>query len=405
MRNIKNILSEKMVLNFESFESTLDSDTLTATITHLIENPTIKPPLITTSEYKTLLDLVQNSQIKSEPVPYPQPVNSYFTFIDLFAGIGGFRQAFQNQGGKCVFSSEWDKYCAKTYFSNYGTYPYGDIRSIPANEIPDHDVLCAGFPCQPFSIAGVVKKRSMGEKTGFMDKTQGTLFFEIERILKAKRPPFFFLENVKHILNHNKGKTIQTIMSILTKLEYHYEIKVVNGGNWVPQKRERVFFIGYDSRRFTFGSKDFYIACGPSDDYKYPTLDTIINSSISDETLPDGTWNALKRHRKKHIMRGNGFGYKLLEHPISKNQMAWTISARYYKDGADCLVEQKEGNPRKLTVEEVLKLQGFDPKRFLMPVGKSQAYKQIGNSVIIPAVEETAKILANLIKKVQKSID
>ena len=194
-------------------------------------------------------------------------------------------------------------------------------------------------------------------------------------------------------------------MSILTELEYHYEIKVVNGGNWVPQKRERVFFIGYDSRRFTFDSKDFYIACAPNDDYKYPTLDTIIDPHISNETLPDGTWNALKRHRKKHRMKGNGFGYKLLEHPISKDQMAWTISARYYKDGADCLVAQKGKNPRKLTVEEILKLQGFDPKRFLIPVGKSQAYKQIGNSVIIPAVEETAKILANLIKKARKSID
>lgn len=397
-----NTFANEILLNYKQYEPEIALDILMPAVTHLMENPSIKPPLITPTKQEEIVNFIKKTQFKIEDIPYPQPINSHFTFIDLFAGIGGFRQAFQNQGGKCVFSSEWDKFSAETYFSNYGTYPYGDIKLIPESEIPNHDILCAGFPCQPFSIAGVAKKRSMGERTGFKDKTQGTLFFEIERILRAKRPPFFFLENVKNILSHNKGKTIQIIESVFNDLEYHFEIKVVNGGNWVPQKRERVFFIGYDTRRFKFDRKDFYIACGPNTDYNYPTLDKIINSSICEETLPDGTWNALKRHKENHLAKGNGFGYKLLKQPITKDQMAWTISARYYKDGADCLVEQKGKNPRKLTVKEVLQLQGFDPTHFLIPVGKTQAYKQIGNSVIIPAVEETAKILANLIATAQE---
>lgn len=371
-----------------------------AILTHLIENPSIPIPFLNPEEYGCITKYIEDTKFDfKENIPYPKSISPNFKFIDLFAGIGGFRQALQNQGGECVFSSEWDKHAAKTYFANYGVYPFGDIRCIDAQSIPDHDILCAGFPCQPFSIAGVSKKNSMGRATGFSDETQGTLFFEIARVLEAKRPLFFFLENVKNINSHDKGRTIEVIQKTFDELEYKCVMDVVDGKAWVPQHRERVFFLGYDSRRISFEDGAFVIPKHPADDYVYPTLDTIIDTSNNNRTLPDGTWKALQRHKEKHRLKNNGFGYRILQYPISSKQVTWTISARYYKDGADCLVPQEGLNPRQLSIKEILRLQGFDDKKFIFPVGITYAYKQLGNSVVIPAIEESAKVLAGILKQ------
>nr|WP_321297096.1 DNA (cytosine-5-)-methyltransferase [uncultured Sphaerochaeta sp.] len=376
-----------------------DSKEREAIITHIVENPDIRIPLLDIDKLDLIRNYVRDNCANIEvSVPYPRPKDPKFKFIDLFAGIGGFRQAFQNLGGNCVFSSEWDKHAAETYYANYGVYPFGDIRSIDPETIPDHDILCAGFPCQPFSIAGVSKKNSMGRATGFEDKIQGTLFFEIAKILKAKRPQFIFLENVKNINSHDKGRTIDTIEQTFRDLNYKVLKEVVDGKEWVPQHRERVFFLGYDIEKFgELSPADFYIPKGPSQGYIYPTLDTIIDSNSTARTLSDGTWKALKRHKEKHASKHNGFGYSILKYPITPDQITWTISARYHKDGADCLVPQKDRNPRQLSLKEILRLQGFDDEKFTFPVGLTFAYKQLGNSVVVPAVEESAKILVALL--------
>ena len=380
-----------------------DSEERDAIITHMLENPDIRIPLLNKNEFIRIRKYIREHNENGEvSVPYPKPEKAKFKFIDLFAGIGGFRQALQNLGGNCVFSSEWDKHAAETYYANYGVYPFGDIRSINPNTIPDHDILCAGFPCQPFSIAGVSKKNSMGRATGFEDKIQGTLFFEIAKILQAKRPPLIFLENVKNINSHDNGRTISTIKQTFMDLHYEVLIDVVDGKEWVPQHRERVFFLGYDTLKFgELDSDEFYIPKKPSLGYVYPTLDTIIDSSNTERTLTDGTWNALKRHKEKHASKKNGFGYSILKYPITPNQVTWTISARYHKDGADCLVPQKDRNPRQLSLKEVARLQGFDDTKFKFPVGITYAYKQLGNSVVVPAIEESAKVLVGLLERLE----
>lgn len=380
-----------------------DSEERDAIITHMLENPDIRIPLLNKNEFSRIRKYIREHNENGEmSVPYPKPEKAKFKFIDLFAGIGGFRQALQNLGGNCVFSSEWDKHAAETYYANYGVYPFGDIRSINPNTIPDHDILCAGFPCQPFSIAGVSKKNSMGRATGFEDKIQGTLFFEIAKILQAKRPPLIFLENVKNISSHDNGRTISTIKQTFMDLHYEVLIDVVDGKEWVPQHRERVFFLGYDTLKFgELDSDEFFIPKKPSLGYVYPTLDTIIDSSNTERTLTDGTWNALKRHKEKHASKKNGFGYSILKYPITPNQVTWTISARYHKDGADCLVPQKDRNPRQLSLKEVARLQGFDDTKFKFPVGITYAYKQLGNSVVVPAIEESAKVLVGLLERLE----
>ncbi len=390
----------------ELVPSLTDSEEKEAIITHMIENPDIRIPFLNKKEFNRIRKYIrEHNDHEMESFPYPKLEKTKFKFIDLFAGIGGFRQAFQNLGGNCVFSSEWDKHAAETYYANYGVYPYGDIRLIDPDTIPDHDILCAGFPCQPFSIAGVSKKNSMGRATGFEDETQGTLFFEIIKILQAKRPSFIFLENVKNINSHDKGRTISIIEQTFDKLHYKVLKEVVDGKEWVPQHRERVFFLGYDLERFgKLDSSEFFIPKMPSPEYIYPTLDTIIDSTNTERTLTDGTWNALKRHKAKHASKNNGFGYSILEYPITPGQVTWTISARYYKDGADCLVPQKDRNPRQLSLKEVTRLQGFDDTKFKFPVGITYAYKQLGNSVVVPAIEESAKVLVGLLehRKVKK---
>lgn len=348
---------------------------------------------------------------ESNYIPYPMPANPKFTFIDLFAGIGGFRIALQNLGGKCVFSSEWDKYAEMTYLKNFGDSPFGNIKEITDPKltldreldklIPSHDLLTAGFPCQPFSLAGVSKKNSLGRKHGFYDLTQGTLFFDIKRILKVKRPKVFFLENVKYLLTHDRGRTFRIIRESLERdLGYVVRFKdiVVDGVNWVPQHRERVFIIGYNPEKIDISDKEIIIPKEPSRNYKYPKLKHILAKKVENKyTIGLGTWTTLKRHKKHHESEGNGFGYSLIRRPVGENTVTRTISARYPKDGAEILIAQKGKRPRRLTVKEAMRLQGFDPDRFIFPVSNTQAYRLIGNSVVIPAVETIAREIVKVI--------
>lgn len=335
-----------------------------------------------------------------DDVPYPPPTTWDFTFIDLFAGIGGFRLAFQRSGGKCVFTSEWDKYAKQTYEVNFGEVPYGDIRLISKSEIPDHDVLCAGFPCQPFSLAGVSKKNSLGRKHGFEDETQGTLFFEIKEILRIKRPKAFMLENVKNLLSHDEGRTFEVIRhSLEDQLGYTINRpKIVDGVKWVPQHRERLFIIGFDPKQVQIEKGNIVIPDSPTDDYVYPELKTIIKKKVDGHTLGPGTWDTLQRHKAHHAEQGNGFGYGIHRLPIKKGEVTRTISARYHKDGAEILIEQKNDSPRRLTVKEAMQLQGYDPDKFIFPVSNTQAYKQIGNSVVVPAVHASARFIADILR-------
>lgn len=391
-----------------------------AIITHFLQNPAGDIPLLEADKKKQLMELLTNVVDREDglylsentealpciqmadlfdSLPYPPPADWNFTFIDLFAGIGGFRQAFQAAGGKCVFSSEWNKYAQKTYMANYGEVPYGDIREIPKEQIPAHDVLCAGFPCQPFSLAGVSKKNSLGRKHGFEDETQGTLFFEIKEILRLKRPKAFMLENVKNLLSHDKGRTFEVIRrALVDELGYVINYKVVNGAAWVPQHRERIYILGFDPKQVNIKPEDIRIPEMPSDDYVYPELSSIIKEKLDGYTLGPGTWATLERHKAHHEKAGNGFGYGLLTWPIGKGEVTRTISARYHKDGAEILVEQHGMRPRKLSVEEAMQLQGYKPDKFIFPVSATQAYTQIGNSVVVPAVAASAAVLANIIK-------
>lgn len=335
-----------------------------------------------------------------DDIPYPPPREWNFTFIDLFAGIGGFRLAFQASGGKCIFSSEWDKYAKKTYSANFGEVPFGDIRKIDKKEIPDHDVLCAGFPCQPFSIAGVSKKQSLGRKHGFEDETQGTLFFEIKEIIKKKRPKAFMLENVRNLLSHDKGKTFEVIRHALEdSLGYVMNWKIVDGGRWVPQHRKRIFIVGYDPNQIKINKDEINIPEKPCENYSYPELNSIISESVDDHTLGPGTWATLVRHKANHEKKGNGFGYGIHKLPLEKGAVTRTISARYHKDGAEILIHQENNRPRRLTVKEAMQLQGYDPAKYIFPVSNTQAYRQIGNSVVVPAISECAAEIAKVLER------
>jgi len=345
-------------------------------------------------------------------LPYPPPAKPKFDFIDLFAGIGGFRIAFQELGGKCVFSCEWDKYAQQTYRENYGETPFGDVRQFTDpgkvsdkeldKMIPDHDILAAGFPCQPFSIAGVSKKKSLGRKHGFEDPTQGTLFFDIKRILDVKRPKAFFLENVKNLLNHDKKRTFEIIIKSLRKdLGYIVNYGLVDGANWVPQHRERVYIVGYNPKKITIMEDEIKVTLKPGNRYRRSQLVDIIANTVEDKyTLGKGTWETLERHKKHHEKAGNGFGYGLINRPIKKDTVTRTMSARYHKDGAEILIEQKDKpRPRRLTPIEAMQLMGFDPNKFVFPVSDTQKYRQIGNSVVVPAVKATAKEVVKQIIK------
>lgn len=309
-----------------------------------------------------------------------------FTFIDLFAGIGGIRLAFESVGGRCVFSSEYDKFAQKTYFENFREVPKGDITKIEPSTIQDHDVLTGGFPCQPFSISGISKKLSLGRKHGFQDKTQGTLFFNIANIIAEKRPKMFLLENVKHLKNHDKKNTFRVIEGTLKELNYVVFSKVIDARNYVPQHRERIFIVGFD--RAVFGNNpDFAFPEAPR---KNPTLKTILDPKVNGKyVLTDHLWQYLQAYAAKHKAAGHGFGFGL----VNGDSVSRTLSARYHKDGSEILIEMPKSNPRRLTPRECARLMGF-PADFKIPVSDTQAYRQFGNSVVLPVVQAVARKMA-----------
>ena len=312
--------------------------------------------------------------------------NKQFSFIDLFAGIGGMRIAFDRAGGHCVYSNEWNKYSQQTYFANFGEQPDGDITKVNEKDIPNHDILVAGFPCQPFSIAGVSKKNSMGRETGFADKTQGTLFFDVCRILKEKRPKAFMLENVKNLCSHDKGRTFQVIKESLDELNYEVFHAVLDGQNYVPQHRERIIIVGFDRERY---GKDIDFEFKLTSKNPKPIMQDILDKDVEAKyTLSDKLWIYLQNYAAKHRAAGNGFGYGIA--PL--DGVSRTISARYYKDGSEILIAQEGKNPRRLTPRECARLQGF-PDSFKIPVSDTQAYKQFGNSVVVPLMENVAKLI------------
>ena len=324
-------------------------------------------------------------------------LKSQFTFIDLFAGIGGMRLAYENVGGRCVYSNEWNKYSQQTYYANFGEQPEGDITKVDAKTIPDHDILVAGFPCQPFSIAGVSKKISLGRKTGFEDKTQGTLFFDVCRILKEKRPKAFMLENVKNLKSHDKGRTFKTILESLDELKYKVFFAVLDGQNFVPQHRERIIIVGFDMERYGDDIEfDFDITpVNPK-----PVMRDILEKKVDDKyTLSDNLWTYLQNYAAKHRAAGNGFGYGIA--PL--DGVSRTISARCHKDGSEILIAQKGKNPRRLTPRECARLQGF-PESFVIPVSDTQAYRQFGNSVVVPLIENVAKLIVEKIDLLESDV-
>ena len=340
----------------------------------------------------------------------PKAKTPGFRFIDLFAGIGGLRRGFESIGGECVFTSEWDKYSQKTYRANFPHDAHeisGDITKIDERDIPKHDVLLAGFPCQPFSLAGVSKKNSLNRAHGFACEAQGTLFFDVARILKFHQPKAFLLENVKNLVSHDKGKTFRVIREVLTEeLGYNISWKVIDAQHWVPQHRERLFIAGFkDETDFSFDS--FKLPSGtkapklgsilhPEDGTERPDLpftDGNIGSVSSKYTLTDHLWNYLQKYAEKHRAKGNGFGFGL----FGPEDVARTLSARYHKDGSEILIRQDGKNPRRLTPRECARLMGFEKPGeagFKMPVSDTQAYRQFGNSVCVPVVETVARHMA-----------
>lgn len=307
-------------------------------------------------------------------------INGSHRFIDLFCGIGGFHRAFEKHGGHCVFASDWDKYSRVTYRANFPDTPLiGDITKVPVEEIPEHDVLCAGFPCQPFSLAGVSKKNSLGRKHGFEDERQGNLFFNIAAILDHHRPPAFVLENVKNLKSHDKGRTFKTIHEILTKdLGYHVCYKIIDAQSVVPQHRERIFIVGFREPRF-FEWPEF-----PKEG---PKLGEILEQRVPEKyILTEHLWNYLQNYAAKHKAAGNGFGFSR----VGPNDIARTLSARYHKDGSEILITRgKDQIPRRLTPRECARLMGY-PESHKILVSDTQAYRQFGNSVVVPVVERIA---------------
>jgi len=309
-------------------------------------------------------------------------------FIDLFCGIGGFRIAFERAGGQCVFSSDWNPMAQITYAANFGERPHGDIYDVPDNAIPDHDILCAGFPCQPFSIAGVSKKLSLGREHGFADKEQGNLFFRLAELIDRHRPAAFVLENVKNLKGHDKGNTFRVIWDTLTEhLKYKVYPKVIDAQGVVPQHRERIFLVGFrEPRHFEF----------PEFPREGPKLETILDAEVPEKyTLTDHLWNYLQAYAAKHKAAGNGFGFGL----VTGKDIARTLSARYYKDGSEILISQgSRKNPRRLTPRECARLMGY-PESFKIPVSDTQAYKQFGNSVVVPVVTRIAMAVVAALRR------
>ena len=354
-----------------------------------------------------LQQLVRDSRQRN-PDPLRPPD---FTFIDLFAGIGGMRMGFQRVDeyrGRCGYTSEWDRFSRQTYRANFQPDEQiaGDIREVRTTDIPQHDLLLAGFPCQPFSLAGVSKKNSLGRPHGFADETQGTLFFDIARILRDHEPVAFLLENVKHLRNHDRGRTMKVILRTLKGLGYDVTTRVIDARSFLPQHRQRVFIAGFR------GDSDFDLndidLPDPADG---PRLDSILHAEDGSEeaeapytrgelalvspkyTLSDHLWSYLQEYARRHRERGNGFGFGL----VGPEDTARTLSARYYKDGSEILIRQNGANPRRLTPRECARLMGFDgpgQSLFEIPVSDTQAYKQFGNAVAVPVVDAIARAMA-----------
>lgn len=330
-------------------------------------------------------------------VMFPTPANPKFTFIDLFAGIGGFRIAMQKLQGECVFSSEWDKMAQRTYYANFGEIPFGDITKPETKQwIPDKfDIICGGFPCQPFSIAGVSKKNSLGRKHGFEDEKQGNLFFHVAEIIEKHRPRAFFLENVKNLVSHDKGNTFKVIKETLLDLNYSFHFKVLNGKHFVPQNRERTFMVGFDKKVFNGKEKFEFPELPPADKKIKDILEKKVDPKY---TLTDHLWKYLQDYSKKHKEKGNGFGFGL----VDLNGISRTMSARYYKDGSEILIPQKDKNPRRLSIRESARLQGY-PEHFIVDaVSMNQGYKQFGNSVVMPLIEVIGEKIIEVLETKRK---
>ena len=333
-----------------------------------------------------------------------------FTFIDLFAGIGGLRTGYDKIGGRCVFTCEINRYSRETYIANFPVDHeiVGDITMVEETDIPPHDLLLAGFPCQPFSLAGVSKKNSLGRSHGFEDETQGTLFFDIVRILRHHKPRAFLLENVKNLLSHDRKNTIRVILNALDELGYDVDKRIIDARSWVPQHRERVFIAGFrKDQRAAFSFDDVHIPPGPN-----PTLSSILHPEDGRETpdghyttepdgkvherytLTDGLWEYLQRYAEKHRAAGNGFGFGL----VGPDNIARTLSARYHKDGSEILIAQQGRNPRRLTPRECARLMGFERRGsnrpWNIPVSDTQAYRQFGNAVAAPVSVAIAEAMA-----------
>ncbi len=369
----------------------------------------------------------ETGKVQPKPVSVPALKELYygtthedgtdFRTIDLFAGIGGIRRGFASAGGHAVFSSEWNEFSARTYRTNYGFAETmaGDITQVDANDIPDCDVVLAGFPCQPFSLAGVSKKRSLGRETGFRDKTQGTLFFDVARIIAAKRPAAFLLENVKNLTSHDRGRTFKVILDALqNELGYEVHWKVVDGQHFVPQHRERIYIVGFRSKTdFTWDDlkyPDHQRTCRhPPQDRRHRALPAwdgekyfdFEHNKVQDKyTLTPRLWQYLQDYKKKHEALGHGFGYGL----VTPDMVSRTLSARYHKDGSEILVAQGDERPRRLTPRECARLMGY-PDELRIPVSDTQAYRQFGNSVVVPAIAEVARIMRPHILKVMAEGD
>jgi len=312
-------------------------------------------------------------------------------FIDLFAGIGGMRIPFEEAGAKCVFSSEIDKYSCQTYYANFGEKPEGDITKIDASEIPNFDILVGGFPCQPFSLAGVPKYKSLGYNHGFDHETKGTLFFDIVRILEHHKPKAFILENVKNLKSHDKGNTFKTILQTLDNLGYKVQYKVIDAAPVVPQHRERIFLVGFrDDIKNNFQFPEF-------DNSKKIVLRDILFSKVDKKyTISDNLWDYLQKRKIEQRAKGNGFGYNLSK----RGEISRTLSARYGKDGSEILIHQIAKNPRRLIPRECARLMGF-PDTFIIPVSDTQAYKQFGNAVVVKVVQPIA---TEVLKSLHKTI-
>jgi DNA (cytosine-5)-methyltransferase 1 len=384
------------------------NDEAEAVVTHWLQNPTEVIPLLTepikelfystfisesatnNSDHLGINDPFSTYQFKLpiewDNIPFPPLEDAKFTFIDLFAGIGGFRLAMQKHGGRCVFSSEWDANSQKTYERNFGETPFGDIQNIAEDSIPNHDILCAGFPCQPFSLAGVSARNSLNTAHGFACETQGTLFFDIARILEAKRPKVAFLENVRNLIGHDKGNTFSVIQETIESLGYSFQFKLINSSPLVPQKRIRCYMVCVRNDledTFSFPSIE-----GPALPLK-SILETNVNESF---TISTKLWEGHQRRTTRNLARGTGFTAFCAD----INKPSNTIVARYGKDGKECLIPQDGKNPRMLTPRECARLQGF-PEEFVIPVAKTTAYRQFGNSVAVPIIERITEEIVQVL--------